>query len=110
MVEDEIAEFENEPVPADLEQQVRALLKEHPEVPWDSAVAALAGWTNDDSESYRGAQIKFLKGSYSASGANTRAGALHTKLKPPRGSGLFPAEVGGPRGRWGWPAIISREL
>ena len=32
------------PVPADLEQQVRAYLVEHPEVLWDAAVAAIAGW------------------------------------------------------------------
>jgi hypothetical protein len=32
------------PVPAHLEQQVRAYLAEHPEVPWDAAVAAIAGW------------------------------------------------------------------
>ena len=30
------------PAPADPEQQVRAYLTEHPEVPWDAAVAAIA--------------------------------------------------------------------
>jgi hypothetical protein len=35
------ARLDSVPVPADLEKQVRAYLTEHPEVPWDAAVAAV---------------------------------------------------------------------
>ncbi len=49
MVSQAIAYAEPVPVPKDLERQVRAYLEEHPEAPWDTAVAKLTGWTRDDS-------------------------------------------------------------
>ncbi len=39
-----IAEFKNLPVPADLEKRVKALLKDKPQMPWDDAVAQIAGY------------------------------------------------------------------
>jgi hypothetical protein len=44
LVEQELAKPDAIRVPADLVTQVRAYLAEHPEVPWDVAVAVIAGW------------------------------------------------------------------
>jgi hypothetical protein len=46
LVEQELAKPNAVRVPADLAKQVRAYLVEHPEVPWDVAIATIAGWTN----------------------------------------------------------------
>ncbi len=46
VVEQELAKPDGMRVPADLIKQVRTYLAEHPEVPWDVAVATIAGWTN----------------------------------------------------------------
>jgi DNA topoisomerase VI subunit B len=40
----EIAAFREVSVPADLEERLRALLKQNPAMPWDEAVAVVAGW------------------------------------------------------------------
>jgi hypothetical protein len=44
LVEQELAKPEAIAVPADLFKRVRAYLVEHSEVPWDVAVAVIAGW------------------------------------------------------------------
>ena len=46
LVEQELAKPNAVRVPADLAKQARAYLVEHPEVPWDVAIATIAGWTN----------------------------------------------------------------
>ena len=47
IVADEIAKYGKPPVPKDLAKQVRAYLEEHPECPWDEAIAHIAGYTAD---------------------------------------------------------------
>ena len=44
LVEDEIARLRGGSVPADLRKRVQAYLAQHPEMPWDVAVAHIAGW------------------------------------------------------------------
>ena len=48
LVEQELAKPDGVRVPADLAKRVHAYLVEHPEVPWDNAVAAIAGWEAED--------------------------------------------------------------
>lgn len=44
LVEAELAKHVTIKVPADLVERVNAYLAEHPECPWDAAVATIAGW------------------------------------------------------------------
>jgi len=45
LVETELAKPDGIRVPANLDKQVRAYLADHSDVPWDAAVARIAGWT-----------------------------------------------------------------